>query len=78
LQGSIPILFIQKKEEAQQKLHELLHTKNMIVQEGVQLSQIDNQNDDIRVLIQKDIRGEWSFSSSVCREADEHYFNTGT
>jgi glutathione synthase/RimK-type ligase-like ATP-grasp enzyme len=71
-----PHYIYRKKEEAQQKLLELLHTKNMIVQEGVQLSQIDNQNYDIRVLIQKDIRGEWSVSSIVCRVADEHYFNT--
>lgn len=72
-----PRLICRKNEDIQQKLAKLLGEKNYIVQKGIQTSKIDNQNYDIRVLVQKDISGKWTVSTMVCRVANQLYFNTG-
>ena len=76
LHSIAPRVICRKNEDIQQKLAQLLGENIFIVQKGIQTSQIDNQNYDIRVLVQKDIRGKWMVSTTVCRVAYECYFNT--
>ncbi len=77
LHSLAPRFICRKNEDIQQKLAQLLGENIFIVQKGIQTSQIDNQNYDIRVLVQKDISGKWMVSTMVCRVANELYFNTG-
>ncbi|ABR47569.1 hypothetical protein Amet_1369 [Alkaliphilus metalliredigens QYMF] len=74
---SLPPRFIcRKNEDLQKRLDELLNEKIFIVQKGIQSNQINHQYYDIRVLVQKDIRGKWTPSTTICRVANKHYFNT--
>lgn len=77
LHSLAPRLICRKNQDIQQKLDKLLGKKKYIVQKGIGSSQINNRNYDIRVLVQKDIRGKWMVSTMVCRVAYEQYFNTG-
>lgn len=71
-----PRYICRKNESIQEKLDELLGLKKYMVQQGIRMSQLDHQYFDIRVLVQKGILGEWTFSTIICRVAHEHYFNT--
>jgi len=77
LNSFAPKLICRKNEDIQQKLDRLLGENDFIVQKGIQSSQIENRNYDVRVLVQKDIGGKWNVTAMVCRVADERYFNTG-
>lgn len=77
LHSLAPRLICRNNEDIQQKMGQLLGKNIFIVQKGIPSSQIDNKNYDIRVLVQKDIRGKWTVSTMVCRVAIELYFNTG-
>lgn len=77
LHSLAPRFICRKNEDIQQKLAELLGENIFLVQKGIQTSQINNQNFDIRVLVQKDISGKWAVSTMACRVANELYFNTG-
>ncbi|KUO49431.1 MAG: hypothetical protein APF76_08655 [Desulfitibacter sp. BRH_c19] len=76
LHSLAPRFICRKNEDIQQKLDEILCGKSFIVQKGVESSQIDHHYYDIRVLVQKNISGEWAVSTMVCRVANELYFNT--
>ncbi|MBS4023629.1 MAG: YheC/YheD family protein [Dethiobacter sp.] len=71
-----PSFICRKNEDLQQKLGKLLGKKSYIVQKGVQSSQIDHRYYDIRVIVQKNIRGKWTVSTIVCRVANKLYFNS--
>jgi glutathione synthase/RimK-type ligase-like ATP-grasp enzyme len=71
-----PRFICRKNENIQEKLNELLGTKKYMVQQGVQMSQLDHRYFDIRVLVQKDILGDWTVSTITSRVAFENYFNT--
>ncbi|NRF95780.1 YheC/YheD family protein [Paenibacillus frigoriresistens] len=71
-----PRYICRKDESVQEKLNELLGPKKYMVQQGIRLSQLDHQYVDIRVLVQKDILGEWTVSAITSRVAYENYFNT--
>lgn len=72
-----PRFICRKNEDIQQKITKLLGETIFIVQKGIRSSQIDNKNYDIRALVQKDIIGNWTISTVVCRVANKLYFNTG-
>jgi len=76
LHSLTPRYICRKNESIQEKLDELLGLKKYMVQQGIRMSQLDHQYFDIRVLVQKGILGEWTFSTIICRVAHEHYFNT--
>ncbi|MCP3774218.1 YheC/YheD family protein [Paenibacillus sp. MZ04-78.2] len=76
LHSLAPRYICRKNEGIQEKLDEILGLKKYMVQQGIRMSQIDNQFFDIRVLVQKGILGEWTVSAITCRVAYEHYFNT--
>ncbi|MCR8658647.1 YheC/YheD family endospore coat-associated protein [Paenibacillus endoradicis] len=71
-----PTYICRKNEDLQQKLDALLKQEKYMVQQGISISQLDNQYFDIRVLVQKGIVGEWMVSTIACRVAYENYFNT--
>lgn len=50
--------------------------KQYLVQQGIESANIDRHLFDIRVLVQKDGRGQWAVSSSVCRLALKYFYNT--
>ncbi|MDQ0899541.1 glutathione synthase/RimK-type ligase-like ATP-grasp enzyme [Paenibacillus sp. V4I7] len=70
-----PRYICRKNESIQEKL-DGLRLKKFMVQQGIHMSQLDHQYFDIRVLVQKDILGEWTVSTITCRVAYEQYFNT--
>jgi D-alanine-D-alanine ligase-like ATP-grasp enzyme len=57
-------------------MDELLGRKTYMVQQGISMSQLDQQYFDIRVLVQKGMIGEWTISTIACRVAHKRYFNT--
>lgn len=71
-----PRYICRKNESYQEKLDELLGSENYMVQQGICIQQLNHRYFDIRVLVQKDILGEWTVSNIACRVAYEHYFNT--
>ncbi|MEK3917644.1 YheC/YheD family protein [Paenibacillus sp. FSL H7-0331] len=77
LHSLAPRIICRKYENLQEKLDKLLgQKKKYIVQQGIRMSQLDQKYFDIRVLVQKNIVGEWTVSSLACRVAYKHYFNT--
>ncbi|MHA0856378.1 YheC/YheD family endospore coat-associated protein [Paenibacillus sp. CMAA1364] len=71
-----PTYICRKSEGIQEKMDELLGQKKYMVQQGIRISQLDQQYFDIRALVQKNIVGEWTVSAITCRVAYENYFNT--
>jgi len=71
-----PRSICRKNESIQAKLDELLGRKKYMVQQGIRMSLLDQRYFDIRVLVQKDIHGEWTVSTKTSRVAYEQYFNT--
>ncbi|MBP3964689.1 YheC/YheD family protein [Paenibacillus lignilyticus] len=76
LNALAPKYICRANENIAQKLDELLGSENYMVQQGVSIRQLNNRYCDIRVLVQKDIRGEWTVSTIACRVAYQDYFNT--
>lgn len=76
LHSLAPRYICREGESIQEKLDELLGQKKYMFQQGIRMSQLDHRYFDIRVLVQKDILGEWTVSAIICRVAYEHYFNT--
>lgn len=76
LHSLAPRFICRKNEIIQEKLNEILGQKKYMVQQGIRMTQLENQNFDIRVLVQKGILGEWIVSVKTCRVAYEHYYNT--
>ncbi|WP_243643874.1 YheC/YheD family protein [Paenibacillus pinisoli] len=76
LHSMAPSHIYRKSENIQEKLDQLFGHKKYMVQQGILISQLDHRYFDIRVLVQKDIFGEWTVSAITCRVAYEHYFNT--
>jgi len=76
LHSLAPRYICRKNESIQEKLDDLLGSKTYIVQQGIPMSQLDQQNFDIRVLVQKGILAEWEISTIACRVAHKRYFNT--
>ncbi|MFC5449154.1 YheC/YheD family protein [Paenibacillus aestuarii] len=76
LHSLAPRYICRKDEDAQGKLDELFGQKSFIIQQGIRMSQLDHHYFDIRVLLQKDILGEWKASAITCRAAFKHYYNT--
>jgi hypothetical protein len=76
LHSLTPRYICRKNENIQEKLNELLGPKKYMVQQGIRMCQLDHQYFDIRVLVQKDILGEWTVSTITSRVAYENYFNT--
>jgi glutathione synthase/RimK-type ligase-like ATP-grasp enzyme len=76
LHSLTPRYICRKNENIQEKLNELLGPKKYMVQQGIRMSQLDQRHFDIRVLVQKDILGEWTVSAITSRVAYENYYNT--
>ncbi|WP_084224584.1 YheC/YheD family protein [Paenibacillus pectinilyticus] len=76
LHSTAPRYICRKNEDIQGKLDELLGSAQYMVQQGIAMSRVDRKYFDIRVLVQKDILGEWTVSAITCRVAYEQYFNT--
>lgn len=76
LHSLAPRYICRKNESIQNKMDRILGLKKYVVQQGIHTCQLDHQYFDIRVLVQKDILGEWKVSVITCRVAYEHYFNT--
>jgi hypothetical protein len=76
LHSLAPLSICRKNESVQEQLDKLLGQKKYMVQQGIRMSQLDHQYFDIRVLVQKDILGEWKVSAITSRVAYENYFNT--
>jgi hypothetical protein len=69
LHSLAPRYICRKNEDIQEKLDELLGLKKYLIQQGIQFN---HRYFDIRVLVQKDILGEWTVSTKTCRVAYEH------
>lgn len=76
LDSFAPRYICRKNESIQEKLDELLGRRKHIIQQGLRINRLEDQYFDIRVLVQKDIVGEWRVSAIICRVAYEQYFNT--
>jgi hypothetical protein len=76
LHSLAPRYICRQSEGIQKKLDELFGQKKYLVQQGIRISQLGDQYFDIRVLVQKDIVGEWTVSAITCRAAYKHYYNT--
>ncbi len=76
LHSLAPSVICRKNESIQEKLDELFQNKNFLVQQGIQMSPLNRQYFDIRVLVQKGKVGQWMISNITCRVAYERYFNT--
>ncbi|NOU66552.1 ATP-grasp domain-containing protein [Paenibacillus sp. LMG 31461] len=76
LHSLAPRIICRKNESIQEKLDELLENKIFLVQQGIQMSPLDLQHFDIRVLVQKGNVGHWMITNITCRVAYERYFNT--
>jgi hypothetical protein len=76
LHSLTPRYICRKNENIQEKMNELLGPKKYMVQQGIRMSQLNQKYFDIRVLVQKDILGEWLVSTITSRVAYENYFNT--
>ncbi|MGO4500325.1 YheC/YheD family protein [Paenibacillus sp. 2RAB27] len=76
LHSLAPRVICRKNESIQEKLDVLLGGKNYLVQQGIQMTQLDRQYFDIRVLVQKGNVGQWMIYNITCRVAYERYFNT--
>lgn len=76
LHSLAPRVICRKNESIQEKLDKLLGRKKYLLQQGIQMSQLDRQYFDIRVLVQKGNVGQWMISNVTCRVAYERYFNT--
>lgn len=58
------------------KISHLLNDKPYIMQSGIELKQINDRHFDLRVLVQKNISGNWEVTNIVSRETHKHYYNT--
>jgi len=76
LDSIAPRFICRKNEDIEHLLVKVLGDRKFIVQRGVRSSLLKHKYYDIRVLVQKDGRGEWMVSSMVCRVANELLFNT--
>lgn len=60
----------------QEKIHNLIGPTPYIIQKGVDMSQLNEQNFDIRALVQKNIKGVWAVTNVVSRISYKGCFNT--
>jgi len=76
LHSVAPRYICRRNEDIQGRLDKLLGRQNYMVQQGIQVSQLNRRYFDIRALVQKGMRGEWTVSALIARVAYEGYFNT--
>lgn len=76
LHSLAPTYICRKNENLRVKLDGLLGLGKYMVQQGICISQLDDQYFDIRVLVQKGMDGEWGVTTIASRVAYENYFNT--
>ncbi|AZN38258.1 YheC/YheD family endospore coat-associated protein [Paenibacillus albus] len=76
LHALAPRYICRRNESYQEKLDKLLVSENYMVQQGVFIQRLNRRYFDIRVLVQKDISGDWAVSTLACRVAYERYYNT--
>ncbi|MEW9702148.1 YheC/YheD family protein [Paenibacillus sp. SI8] len=60
----------------QVRIQELVGSTPYIIQKGINTPKINDKNFDIRVLVQKNMKGLWSVTNVVSRIAHRGYFNT--
>ncbi|MDQ0064013.1 hypothetical protein J2T14_006240 [Paenibacillus harenae] len=60
----------------QEKIHNLIGSTPYIIQIGVDMSKLNEQNFDIRALVQKNKKGLWAVTNVVSRIAYKGCFNT--
>ncbi|SDZ58233.1 YheC/D like ATP-grasp [Evansella caseinilytica] len=58
------------------KVNRLLKEEQYILQNGIPLAQINERHFDLRVLVQKNMSGNWGVTNIVSREAYLNYYNT--
>ncbi len=71
-----PTYICRAYENIQEKLVPLIGVTPYLVQQGIQMKPLDGQQFDMRVLVQKNIQGIWTVSSTVSRITHPDYFNT--
>ncbi|OEH86843.1 hypothetical protein BHU72_00830 [Desulfuribacillus stibiiarsenatis] len=72
-----PRYIIRENEGIQEKLSEVVKQKSRyILQEGISPKQIEHSDYDLRVLVQKNMNGEWEATTISNRVAYDNYFNT--
>lgn len=72
-----PRHILEKNEDIRQKLKGILGRRKFIMQEGIPSQRTEQSLFDLRVLVQKNIKGTWTVSAVVSRVAYEGFFNTG-
>ncbi|WP_052144778.1 YheC/YheD family endospore coat-associated protein [Halalkalibacter okhensis] len=76
LYSILPAYICRNIEEIQPVIDKLLGNSEYIIQRGIQLNKLNSQYFDIRVLVQKDIKGQWAVTNMVSRIAYDLYYNT--
>lgn len=72
----LPRIIIGDSLQFQKKIHKLVGSTPYIIQKGVDIQQLNDQIFDIRVLAQKNKKGQWSVTNVVSRVAHKGCFNT--
>lgn len=71
-----PFIIVRNRSELDNQVKALLGVKNYLVQQGISNLQLNGQNFDVRVLVQKDGTGSWGITNLISRVALAGYFNT--
>lgn len=59
-----------------QEVNHLIGKTPFIMQGVIKLARVDNQMADIRILMQKNKMGIWTYTKGICRVAPPHFFIT--
>lgn len=72
-----PLDICRKDDDLAGKMGKYIKGEKYLMQQGISSRQAGQNLFDLRVLVQKDIGGNWGVSAFACRVAYEDYFNTG-
>lgn len=71
-----PKMILRDAKPFQESIQTLLGSSPYIIQQGINMRRLNNQNFDIRALVQKNEKGLWSVTNVVSRIAHKGSFNT--
>ncbi|BBI34032.1 YheC/YheD family endospore coat-associated protein [Cohnella abietis] len=71
-----PQIILNDAKQLQETIQQLIGSAPYIIQEGIDIRQLNNQNFDIRALVQKNSKGIWSITNIISRIAYKGSYNT--
>ncbi|MEO3944816.1 YheC/YheD family protein [Gorillibacterium sp. CAU 1737] len=72
----LPFIITRSIGELQSEVARVTGALPYLIQKGIDTQQLNNRTFDIRVLVQKNSSGQWSYSNAISRIAYEGCFNT--